>query len=153
MHVLELKVPPPVVAVVTAVLMWPVSRSVPAFAFVFPGRNLLAIGLAAAGFITAILGIVTFRRAKTTVNPTKPHASSSLVTWGIYAATRNAMYLGLLLMLTGWALFLSNVLAFLFLPASILYINRFQIAPEERALTSLFGSALAAYQSRVRRWI
>jgi protein-S-isoprenylcysteine O-methyltransferase Ste14 len=35
----------------------------------------------------------------------------------------------------------------------MLYINRFQIAPEERALTSLFGREFAAYQSRVRRWI
>lgn len=95
----------------------------------------------------------TFRRAKTTVNPLKPQSSSSLVTWGIYAITRNPMYLGGLVILTGCAVFLSNALAFLLLPAYILYINRFQIAPEERALTSLFGQEFAAYRSRVRRWL
>ena len=63
------------------------------------------------------------------------------------------MYFGLLLALTGWAIFLSNVLGFLFLLAFVVYINRFQIAPEERALTSLFGREFAAYQSRVPRWI
>ena len=63
------------------------------------------------------------------------------------------MYFGLLLILTAWALYLSNVLPFLLLPVFISYINRFQIAPEERALTSLFGREFAAYQSRVRRWI
>ena len=153
MRVLELKVPPPAVALVTGVLMWLVSRAAPALGFVFPARNLFAIILAAAGVVTAISGVVTFWRAKTTVNPTKPHSSSSLVIWGIYTVTRNPMYLGLLLELTAWAIFLSNALAFLFLPAFVLYINRFQIAPEESALTSLFGQEFVAYKSRVRRWL
>jgi protein-S-isoprenylcysteine O-methyltransferase Ste14 len=75
------------------------------------------------------------------------------VTWGIYAITRNPMYLGGLVILSGWAIFLSNALAFLFLPTYVLYINRFQIKPEERALTALFGQEYVAYQGRVRRWL
>jgi protein-S-isoprenylcysteine O-methyltransferase Ste14 len=63
------------------------------------------------------------------------------------------MYLGLLFVLIGWGLYLANVLAFLFLPAFILYMNRFQIEPEERALTALFGQEFLEYASRVRRWI
>ena len=63
------------------------------------------------------------------------------------------MYLGGLVMLTGWAIFLSNALAFITLPLYVLYINRFQIAPEERVLTSLFGQEYTAYQGRVRRWM
>ena len=153
MRVLELKVPPPAVALVTAVLMWLVSRAVPAFAFGFPAGNLLAAGLAILGLMIAVSGVVTFRRARTTLNPTKPESSSSLVSWGIYRVTRNPMYLGLLLELTGWAIFLSNSLAFLFLPAFIVYINRFQIVPEEQALTSLFAREFVAYQSHVRRWL
>jgi protein-S-isoprenylcysteine O-methyltransferase Ste14 len=96
--------------------------------------------------------VVTFRKAKTTVNPLKPHASS-LVTWGVYAISRNPMYLGGLIMLLGWAIFLPNALAFVFLPIYVLYINWFQIAPEERALTSLFGQTYVAYQMRARRWL
>ena len=76
-----------------------------------------------------------------------------MVTWGVYALSRNPMYLGGLIMLLGWAVFLSNALAFLLLPGYVLYINRFQIAPEERALTALFGQQYAAYQVRVRRWL
>ena len=117
-----------------------------------PGQNWLAVVLISAGFLIGIAGVVTFRRARTTVDPRKPRASS-LVTWGVYALSRNPMYLGGLIMLLGWALFLSNALAFLFLPAYILYIDRFQIAPEERALTSLFGETYAAYQVRARRWL
>jgi len=152
MRGLELKVPPPAVALVTAVLMWLVSRAAAALAFEFPAGNILAIGLAAAGIIIAVAGVLTFRRARTTLNPTKPESSSSLVSWGIYRVTRNPMYLGLLLELTGWAIFLSNWLAFVFLPVFIVYIHRFQIVPEERVLTSLFGGEFVAYQSRVRRW-
>jgi protein-S-isoprenylcysteine O-methyltransferase Ste14 len=105
------------------------------------------------GFITGILGVVTFARAKTTVNPTKPQSSSSLVSWGVYRVTRNPMYLGGLFILTGWAMFLSTPVVFLFLPGYILYINRFQIVPEERVLTSLFGAEFIAYKSRARRWL
>jgi protein-S-isoprenylcysteine O-methyltransferase Ste14 len=153
MRVLELKIPPTIVLIVTALLMWLISRTVPAFAFEFPARNLCAIGFAAAGLITAISGVATFRRAKTTVNPLKPQSASSLVSWGVYRITRNPMYLGGLLILTGWAIFLSTPVAFLFLPAYIFYMNLFQIGPEERALTSLFGSEFIAYKSRVRRWL
>ena len=56
-------------------------------------------------------------------------------------------------MLTGWAIFLSNALNALFLPAYVLYINRFQIAPEERTLAALFGIAFDHYKSQTRRWL
>ena len=153
MRVLELKVPPPIVALVTAVLMWLIAWSLPLFAFIFPARNAFGISLVTAGLIIAISGVVTFRRAKTTVNPTKPQSSSSLVSWGVYRITRNPMYLGLFLILIGWAIYLSKPIAFLVLPGYILYINLFQIVPEERVLATLFGADFIAYKSRVRRWL
>ncbi len=58
-----------------------------------------------------------------------------------------------LITLVGWAVFLANPLALLGLPLFVLYINRFQIAPEERVMASLFGADYAAYKERVRRWI
>jgi protein-S-isoprenylcysteine O-methyltransferase Ste14 len=149
---LESKVPPPAVMLAMALLMWLVSRVAPPFYFDVPARNWLTVILVSAGFVTGMSGVVTFRQAKTTVNPLKPHASS-LVTWGVYAISRNPMYLGGLTMLLGWAIYLSNALAFLFLPVYVLYLNRFQIAPEERVLTSLFGETYVAYQARARRWL
>jgi protein-S-isoprenylcysteine O-methyltransferase Ste14 len=149
---LESKVPPPAVVLIMAVFMWLGSRSVPAFDFYFAAHDWLAVILILAGFITGISGVVTFRKAHTTTNPLKPGASS-LVTWGVYAISRNPMYLGGLIMLLGWALHLVNTVAFVFLPLYVLYIDRFQIAPEERALTSLFGATYVAYQARARRWL
>src|SRR5262249_35220568 len=145
--------PPPAVALVVAVFMWLIHRALPALDFVTPAEGLLAILLVAVGFTTSMTGVVIFWRARTTTNPTKPELSSALVTWGVYSITRNPMYLGLFLILSGWAIFLSNALAFLFLPVFVLYINRFQIKPEERTLTALFGQDYVAYRGRVRRWI
>ena len=149
---LESKVPPPAIMLVMALFMWLIARGAPSLHFEIPAHNWLALVLVSVGFVTGILGVVTFRKAKTTVNPLKPHASS-LVTWGVYAISRNPMYLGGLIMLLGWALFLLNALAFVFLPVYVFYINCFQIAPEERALTSLFGGTYVTYQSRARRWL
>ena len=153
MHVLELKVPPLVLGLLIAALMWLVTWALPTFGFTFPARILFSVIVAVAGVVMSGSGVVSFRRAKTTVNPMKPESSSSLVVSGIYRWTRNPMYLGFLLGLLGWAIFLSNALAFFFLPAFIVYMNRFQIEPEEKALTVLFAKQFAAYKSRVRRWL
>lgn len=150
---LELKIPPVALGVLVATLMWFASWVMPAFAFHFPIHRVLSVTMAAVGAIISGLGIVAFRQARTTVNPMKPDAASALVVSGVYGLTRNPMYLGFLLMLLGWAIFLSNVLAFLFLPAFIFYMNRFQIQPEERALQSLFGPPFLAYTRQVRRWL
>ena len=152
MSSLESKVPPPVVVLVMAVFMWLISRAAPPLRFDLPAHRWLAGVLVSTGFVTGMSGVVTFLKAKTTVDPTRPRASS-LVTWGVYTISRNPMYLGGLIMLLGWAIFLSNALGFLCLPLYVLYINRFQIAPEERVLTSLFGQTYVAYQARARRWL
>ena len=153
MRSLELKAPPLAVVLITAAFMWVAARAAPAFGVVLPARSILAAGLAVAGVATSVLGVVAFRRARTTVNPMRPESSSALVVTGVYRLTRNPMYLGFLLLLLGWALLLSNALALAFLPAFVLYMSRFQIVPEERALASAFGPEYAAYSARVRRWV
>jgi protein-S-isoprenylcysteine O-methyltransferase Ste14 len=153
MHVLELKVPPVALVFLVAALMWLVSWAMPAFEFEFPSGDVLAVSVAVAGAIISGLGIVSFRQARTTVNPMKPDSTSSLVVSGIYRLTRNPMYLGFLSVLFAWAIFLSNALAFVFLPVFVLYMNRFQIKPEEKALRALFGPQFVMYTARVRRWL
>lgn len=153
MNSLELKVPPPVVALSVALCMWWVASVTPPLAWPFAIRVGIGVALAAAGLGLSIAGMISFRRARTTMNPTQPGSTSSLVTGGIYGVTRNPMYLGLLLDLLGWAAFLASPLAFLLVPCFLAYIDRFQIRPEERVLSGLFGEAYAAYRHRVRRWL
>ena len=114
---------------------------------------LCAVVLVCIGQSIGIAGIVAFRRAKTTVNPIKARLASALVIRGVYRYTRNPMYLGLLLTLLAWAVFLANPIAVLWVVVYVLYITRFQIIPEERVLTSLFGAEYEAYKGRVRRWV
>jgi protein-S-isoprenylcysteine O-methyltransferase Ste14 len=150
---MKLKIPPPIVALIAAACMWLLSHAVPTLAFALPLRRSLAGACVVLGFAVAISAVVCFRRVKTTVNPLDPRRASSLVTGGVFRYTRNPMYLGLLLVLLGWSLYLSHVLPFLVLPVFIAYITRYQIVPEESALASKFGEDFTAYRSRVRRWI
>jgi protein-S-isoprenylcysteine O-methyltransferase Ste14 len=153
MQRLELKVPPLALVLLVGGLMWWIAWAAPALGFAFPARLICAVGAIVIGLAVVGMGVFSFRRAKTTVNPMKPDSSSALVVTGIYRLTRNPMYLGFLWILLGWGIFLSNVLAFLALPVFVLYMNRFQIEPEERALTRLFGQTFVTYVNHVRRWI
>src|ERR1700730_6225417 len=101
MRSLELRIPPPVVAMVAAFLMWLIARAIPSLQLMFPGRVLLAIAILVSGLLIVIAGLIEFRRARTTVNPLNPGAASSLVVNGVYALTRNPMYLGLAVILIG----------------------------------------------------
>jgi protein-S-isoprenylcysteine O-methyltransferase Ste14 len=150
---LELRVPPVVVVLAAGALMWALDWALPWPGTELPGRVLLASLAALAGIAVAIAGIVEFRRARTTVNPMQPEKASSLVDGGIYRVTRNPMYLGMALVLLGWAIWLGSLVALLVLPLFTAYLTRFQIIPEERALAATFGDAFAAYRQRVRRWL
>ncbi|WP_263282919.1 methyltransferase family protein [Marinobacter sp. F4216] len=150
---LELKIPPVVLVIIVAVGMWAIARVSPSLAFSLPGTAGWAIGVAVAGVGIALLGVLEFRAAGTTVDPRVPEQSASLVVGGVYQHSRNPMYLGFLLVLIAWGLYLGSVLALLFLPAFIVYMNRFQIAPEERFMHEKFGASYDQYRSEVRRWI
>jgi protein-S-isoprenylcysteine O-methyltransferase Ste14 len=152
MSKLELRIPPAALVVAFALLMWLLARWVPSATVARPS-HWVAIIPALAGGLFALAGVVAFRRARTTVNPLTPQASSSVVTRGVYRMSRNPMYVGFLFVLVGWALYLGNLGALLLLPLFVLYMSRYQIAPEERALLQRFGSEYASYTARVRRWL
>ena len=150
---LELKIPPVALGFLVAALMWSVGRATPNFDVTVPSTSIYALALALLGVAICVSGVVSFRLAGTTVNPMSPGSSSSLVVTGVYRYTRNPMYLGILLILCAWAVYLSNLAALAFLPAFVFYMNRYQIEPEERALASLFANEFSKYQAEVRRWV
>jgi len=79
--------------------------------------------------------------------------ASALVTTGLYTVSRNPMYLGLVVILSGWAVLLGNPINILTLGCFVLLINRVQIIPEEKVLLAKFGNQYSAYTNKVRRWI
>lgn len=153
MNALELKVPPLALAFAFALAMWLAATQVPALALELPAHRIIATLVAGIGAALVLIAGLGFRRAGTTVNPTKPQATTAVVDTGVYRLSRNPMYLGFLLALAGWAVFLCHVLPFLFLPAYVGYMNRFQIAPEERMLAARFGANYEQYRRGVRRWL
>jgi protein-S-isoprenylcysteine O-methyltransferase Ste14 len=149
---LELKVPPVAVGVLTAFAMAAAARCVQ-LEFALPWRTPLALAIALAGVAVAVAGVVAFRRRRTTVDPRTPERTSAIVEDGVYRISRNPMYVGMFAVLIGWAVILSNWAAVAILPAFVLYMNRFQIRPEERALSERFGDVYLDYTRRVRRWL
>ena len=151
--VLELKVPPLVLVLLLALAMWLTAMQLPSLAFPLPWSHGLSVTFSSVGILFLLAGIYAFQKAKTTLNPTKPAAASSIVASGVYRVSRNPMYVGFLLALTGWAIFLSHPLPFLFLPVFVAYMNCFQISPEEQALSAKFGEEYDTYKQSVRRWL
>lgn len=153
MQALELKIPPPVVALLLGVAMWLISLATPPVEIAGSGRIIAALAMAALGVAITISGAIALRRGGTTTNPLKPETASSVVAVGAYRFTRNPMYLGLAMLLVGWAVFLPSAWALAGPVIFVIYITRFQIVPEERALMARFGDAYAAYRTKVRRWL
>ncbi len=150
---LETRVPPLVILVFCAALIWlapDISQMAP---LTIPFAAPLAIGLGLAGGAIAIEAIARFVRARTTVDPRDPAKAARLVTDGIYRFTRNPMYLGMALFLGAFSVWRADLLGLLAAPMFVAYIDRFQIVPEERALGELFGGAYSDWCARVRRWI
>lgn len=153
MRFLELKIPPPVVALLLALAAWWLARVTHTRAPPELLRLLLAVALVLLAAAFDLSGLLAFRRARTTINPMKPGASSAMVSGGVYRITRNPMYVGLVLLLCGWSVYLGSPWAWLAPLAFAAYVTRFQIVPEERVLARLFGAEYAAYRARVRRWL
>ena len=153
MQALELKIPPPIIALLCAALMWALAHYLPGQAWAHPWRLPLTVVLAALGLTADLAGIIAFRRHRTTVNPLAPHKSSTIVQDGIYRISRNPMYLGMALLLAAWAVWLANPWCLLVLPLFVAAITRWQILPEERILSAQFGAPYQDYLRRVRRWL
>lgn len=153
MRWLEHRIPPPLVGAITAVLMWWLSGA-PGLRWPAGLHGIGVLLLLALGLTFDLTGLLAFRASRTTVNPMRPERASSLVTGGVYRITRNPMYVGMACLLTAWGLYLAHWPALLIGPAAyVLFLNRFQIAPEERILLDLFGEEYRAYMGRVRRWL
>lgn len=150
---LKNKIPPPIVTLVIALAMWLISFYAPAVAVPGGFRISIVTLFVLAGVVVCGLGVIEFRRAKTTVNPLRPETASALVATGIYQYTRNPMYLGFLLFLIAWATYLSSPATLLGPAGFILYMNHFQIQPEEQVLQRIFGQPYENYKLKVRRWL
>ena len=150
---LKTKIPPPIYMLIFAGSMYLLDKYIPIYFWLLSPWNRIGFVVVGVSGLFDAWSLMLFFIAKTTLNPMTPSKTSSLVTTGLYRISRNPMYLGLLIILFGWALHLGSVSPLLVLPAFVFVLNKLQIEPEEIILAAKFGQQYMDYQRQVRRWI
>lgn len=152
MKSLELRIHPPIILLLSLCLAYGLSNYLPLFSLPLLLSDLYWY-VGCTGLVISLAGIWEFRKAKTTIDPTKPHQTSHLVSNGIYRITRNPMYLGMQFIIIAAILKFGNYFGFIALPIFIIYITQFQIKPEEHIIEDIFGDEYVLYKNKVRRWL
>ena len=154
---MDLKIIPIVQLIIAAIIMFVLAYSLPSLNFAITSRFTLTITLTviliSIASIIGVLALYDFRKHKTTYHPHTPEKTTTVVDSGIYAYSRNPMYLSLVLVLLALAIYLQNISCFTVIPFFIWYITQYQIKPEERMLDKLFVDDYQAYCTKVRRWL
>lgn len=148
-------IPPPVVCLICAGLMWLMQTLAPSLVYDFAYRRILFWVVLVAAASLLMTGVVSFFKRNTTIHPDRKSLSkvSALMTTGVFRYSRNPLYLGFALLLVAWMIFLGNVLTLLGIIIFVWFITEFQIKPEEEALEKIFGQEYLQYKRDVRRWI
>ena len=148
---IKTKFPPPLVALTFGFLINHTKNTFPKIEI----KNELIFGsfMIISGLIIIFSAIILFKKYQTTISPLNPSNATKLITDGIYKFSRNPMYLGLLLVLVGISIILNLTGGLFFILLFILYMNLFQIIPEENAMVDLFKDEFLEYKKNVRRWI
>ena len=148
---IKTKFPPPLVALTFGFLINYTKNIFPKIEI----KNKIIFGssMIISGLIIILFAIILFKKYQTTITPLNPFNATKLMTDGIYKFSRNPMYLGLLLMLVGISTILNPIGGFFLIPLFVLYLNLFQIIPEENAMADLFKDEFLDYKKKVRRWI
>ncbi len=150
---LQLKIPPPGYMLIFAGGMWLLNQHLPLLHLIPPPWNKIGLVVIATALLLDLSSLFLFFKRKTSPNPFNPNSASKLVISGMYRYTRNPMYVGLALLLTGWAIYLGSLSPFLLIPLFIVVLTVQQIIPEEKVLEVKFGDEYLEYKKSVRRWL
>ncbi|WP_306253296.1 isoprenylcysteine carboxylmethyltransferase family protein [Parvularcula sp. IMCC14364] len=148
-----LKYPPILQVFVSVAIAWAIQSYLPQFSVPIPFGNWIAASFCVTGVAITSVAVGIFASNKTTINPVQPEQASNLVTGGLYRISRNPMYLGLVLIITGFVIWFENIAGIASIVLFILTMTLFQIKPEEKVMQAKFGEAYETYRRRVRRWI
>jgi protein-S-isoprenylcysteine O-methyltransferase Ste14 len=147
------RIPPPILLLITGAIMWLVAKSEFAYPVSIPYPLVLSISPSILGVAIAAIAGRQFGIAQTSINPLSPEKATSLVDSGIFSVSRNPMYVGLLLISAGWAVWLASLANIAVIALFVFVITNLQIKPEEDALRKLFDQQYDDYCRNVRRWI
>lgn len=141
---------PPLWLLAFAVVLWWLGALVPMPMSIGIVR-VFGTGLVCLGIVLILLAALQFRKHKTTIVPHQ--TASTLLESGVFAQSRNPIYLADGLILAGLSLRWDIPHGLLLVPIFMAVIQQRFIVPEEARLRSSFGEAFDAYERKVRRWM
>ena len=142
---------PPVYFLFTVLLIAVLHWFLPIAKLIDAPLSYIGLLITGSGFIIVVVPARAFQTHATTIRPFEE--SDVLVTDGFYRITRNPMYLGMVIILVGVAIFLGTLASFLPIPFFVMLIQRRFIQKEEAMLAESFGDQYIEYKKSVRRWI
>ena len=142
---------PPVYLLASIVVMLGLHELLPVARVLWFPWTLAGIVPAVAGVALTLAGAFAFRRHRTPVKPFQ--VPTSLVQEGVFGFSRNPIYLGLILLLVGFALLLGSLTPFAVCVAFAVLLHYRFVITEERMLAERFGADWQDYSARVRRWL
>ena len=144
-------VPPLWLAFFTA-LAWGQARFWPAgLSLMHPVTSFLGGVLVGGGLVLIVLAAVEFRKHNTTIVPHR--VPTRIIQSGVYSRSRNPIYLGDALILTGLCLRWDAIPSLALIPVFVWIIERRFILPEENRMRRQFKAEYAKYAQKTRRWV
>ncbi len=142
---------PPLWLVAFMALAWIIARFVPIITVPLDLFIMFGIICAVVGFALITWSAVWFRRKRTTIEP--HHTPGTLIVEGPYKLSRNPIYLGMFIILTGYVFWLCSLTPLILPPLFLMILTARFAKPEEASLIEAFGDEARAYLSATRRWI
>lgn len=145
-----MKLLPPALAGLLIIAMCVLGLVLPGPVIIPEPYNLLGLVALAGGVAISLVAARQFARVGTNIKPFDD--PTILVTDGLFAWTRNPMYLGLTIALAGLAILLGPLWPFLGPIVFAVIADRWYIRFEEAALRHTFGERYETYARKTRRW-
>lgn len=141
---------PPTLIAYSILIMIALYLYVPQYNLIAFPYNLIGILIAFSGFILMGKARDLFKKYQTTL---KIEKSKFMITEGVFSKTRNPMYTGMTLLVSGFSVFSTNILALILPLLFMTTVRLFFIRREEQLMFETFGKEYLEYKSKVRRWI
>lgn len=145
------KILPLVWLLLAIILMTALHYWIPVLAYRTAVLQYAGVAIGAFGMVMMVMSAGAFKKAETGLVPFEE--ATVLVTHGFFRFTRNPMYLGMVLLLTGLALILGSLSVLVPIPLFAWIIQRNFIYGEERFMEAAFGQQYLDYRNKVRRWL
>jgi protein-S-isoprenylcysteine O-methyltransferase Ste14 len=145
------KIIPPVLLILCIVIMTGFHWLMPVKDLIPYPFNLVGLVFLFAGSAISVWTGKVFKKRKTEIHTFKE--PRKLVTDGPFRHSRNPIYLGFVLLLTGVCILFGTVSPIIVVVAFIIITDRWYIKYEEKKMEAVFGDQYLKYRGRVRKWI